>query len=70
MCHYNNQIHNLSLTAIHIQELLEKEMVALKETGGRTKVEEGVEEVVPEVEAAAAVVVVEGKTEQAGTKSR
>lgn len=46
-------------------------MVGLKETGGRTKVEEGVEEVVPEVEAAAAAVVVEeGKTEQAGTKSR
>lgn len=44
-------------------------MVGLKETGGRTKVEEGVEEVVPEVEAAA-VVVEEGKTEQAGTKSR
>lgn len=68
MCHYNNQIHNLSLIAIRIQDLLEKEMVGLKETGGRTKVEEGVEEVVPEVEAAAAVV--EGKTEQAGTKSR
>lgn len=69
MCHYNNQIHNLSLTAIHIQDLLEKEMVGLKETGGRTKVEEGVEEVVPEVEAVA-VVVEEGKTEQGGTKSR
>lgn len=59
----------MSLTAIHIQDLLEKEMVGLKETGVRTKVEEGVEEVVPEVEAAA-VVVEEGKTEQAGTKSR
>lgn len=62
----------MSASAIHIQEVLEKEvMVDLTETGDKAKAEEGEEVASEETEVeAAAAVVEEEKIDQAGTKSR
>lgn len=61
----------VSALAIHIQEVLEKEeMVDLTETGAKAKAAEVEEEASGETEVVVAVVVVEEKIEQAGSKSR
>lgn len=67
---YNNPNPIVSALAIHIQEVLEKEvMVDLTETGDKAKAEEG-EEVASEETEVGAAGVVEEKIDQAGTKSR
>lgn len=62
----------MSVLAIHIQEVLVKEvMVDLRETGDKAKAEEGEEVASEETEVeAAAAVVEEEKIDQAGSKSR
>lgn len=67
----NNQNPIVFALAIHIQEVLEKEvMVDLTETDDKAKVEEGEEVAFEETELGAEVVVEEEKIDQAGTKSR
>lgn len=61
----------MSVLAIHIQEVLVKEvMVDLRETGDKAKAEGGEEVASEETEVEAAAVVEEEKIDQAGSKSR